>query len=586
MEEFLNDLVGTGLDGGQAGSRGGSQHEGLAAGGGGGSGNFGGSGGSGNLAAALGSAFGSGPYTAPAALLPPGGLFLPMNNDATKVEHSLASGIGTNSDNVDDDDDLDQPLGSEDGSGGPGVGVGRRKRQREANLQAQRRCRERHRTHVVDLEKEVEELRAEAAATRNENKRLQAALQQSLIGLEECQKRWTSTDKERDSLSKQKEDVKARLDQTLEAVKRLSVTNSELTSKLYSFPPGLVSLQTPTDVEGTSGSGNGNGSGNGGDPCAPCGELKQRIVAAYNGTATFEKVPVPPKKDLMAELALKADKGELDAELRAIVPTLQEDASLIAAVWRDELATGATEVSASTQDEMKRVALRLTEQFHTFLVNGNACSQMAVFSLMGNPATGVDSKGNPPCAAMSAQGPGQHESVFKQAHSIAKELDLTDGQRESVLGLWRGHAQKLNKLFETRKRLTADALMLQGSSPVATLVDFFSIGAGIMGGVTIESIEKEAMEAGGQVTLTGFARHACKVEGVISELRQNIGAEQMQNFVLVSEIVDDLLTPLQTCHICSKWGSGCPDMLAISRAIAVQSMERQQQQLLAAAAPR
>jgi hypothetical protein len=41
----------------------------------------------------------------------------------------------------------------------------------------------------------VEELRAAEAVGRNENRRLQAALQQSLIGLEECQKRWTNTDK-------------------------------------------------------------------------------------------------------------------------------------------------------------------------------------------------------------------------------------------------------------------------------------------------------------------------------------------------------------------------------------------------------
>ena len=74
-------------------------------------------------------------------------------------------------------------------------------------------------------------------------------------------------------------------------------------------------------------------------------------------------------------------------------------------------------------------------------------------------------------------------------------------------------------------------------------------------------------------TLTGFAAHACRVESVIRDLRANISAEQLQNFELVSKVVDEVLTPLQTCVICAKWGSGCPDMLAVTRAITVQTME-------------
>ena len=62
-------------------------------------------------------------------------------------------------------------------------------------------------------------------------------------------------------------------------------------------------------------------------------------------------------------------------------------------------------------------------------------------------------------------------------------------------------------------------------------------------------------------------------QGVIGELRENIGAEQMQNFVLAAEIVGDVLKPLQTCKICANWGPGCPDMLAISRAIVVSTLE-------------
>ena len=50
-----------------------------------------------------------------------------------------------------------------------------------------------------------------------------------------------------------------------------------------------------------------------------------------------------------------------------------------------------------------------------------------------------------------------------------------------------------------------DALMLQGTSPVATLVDFLSIGSGTLSGVRNE---EELAEQGGQMTLTGFAQHA------------------------------------------------------------------------------
>ena len=138
-----------------------------------------------------------------------------------------------------------------------------------------------------------------------------------------------------------------------------------------------------------------------------------------------------------------------------------------------------------------------------------------------------------------------------------------------MVAKWKLHAEALGKIFETRKKLTADALMLQGSSPVATLVDFMSIGAGTLAGAITE---QDVLDRTGQLTLTGFAAHACRVESVIRDLRTNISAEQLQNFVLVSEVVDEVLTPLQTCIICAKWGSGCPDMLAVTRAYR-QTME-------------
>ena len=171
---------------------------------------------------------------------------------------------------------------------------------------------------------------------------------------------------------------------------------------------------------------------------------------------------------------------------------------------------------------------------------------------------------------MLAQGPGQPESVFKRAHFLAREMELTETQRRCMVRRWKSHAQALGKIFETRKKLTADALMLQGSSPVATLVDFMSIGAGTLAGAITE---QDVLDRTGQLTLTGFSAHACRVESVIRDLRANISAEQLQNFELVSKVVDEVLTPLQTCVICAKWGSGCPDMLAVTRAITVQTME-------------
>ena len=82
------------------------------------------------------------------------------------------------------------------------------------------------------------------------------------------------------------------------------------------------------------------------------------------------------------------------------------------------------------------------------------------------------------------------------------------------------------------------------------MIDFLSIGTGTL------STDDEAavVDRGGQESLTGFAQHACKVEGVINALRQSIGAEQTLNFSLVSTVVTKVLTPLQTCFVCASWG--------------------------------
>ena len=97
----------------------------------------------------------------------------------------------------------------------------RRKRQREANLQAQRRCRERHRMHVTNLEAELDALRAKAKTAAAESARLQSSLQRSLVGLEECQRRWQVMEKERVDMRQMKEYAEAKLSQTLEALREV-----------------------------------------------------------------------------------------------------------------------------------------------------------------------------------------------------------------------------------------------------------------------------------------------------------------------------------------------------------------------------
>ena len=152
---------------------------------------------------------------------------------------------------------------------------------------------------------------------------------------------------------------------------------------------------------------------------------------------------------------------------------------------------------------------------------------------------------------------------MKYVASTSSKLELSVLKAE-------GGGPRLRLLLARSGSISASAVMLQGSSPVATLVDFMSIGAGTLAGAITE---QDVLDRTGQLTLTGFAAHACRVESVIRDLRANISAEQLQNFELVSKVVDEVLTPLQTCVICAKWGSGCPDMIAVTRAITVQTME-------------
>jgi len=422
----------------------------------------------------------------------------------------------------------------------------RRKRQREANLQAQRRCRERHRMHVTNLEAELDALRAKAKTAAAESARLQSSLQRSLVGLEECQRRWQVMEKEKVDMRQMKEYAEAKLSQTLEALRECASKNVALVDELRQppAPPGAES----------------RGAAGGSSPpppdsdCAPCAMLRDDIRDAL-GSMDIEQSKMEVKTEPkpfgapgeVVRLAARANAAAAAAAEEDDSFSLQREAADV------ELKAKTGEASEAA---MKRVALRLTQQFRTYLVDGNACSSAQAFTR--------------PEPDVSTAGPGQTRSVFKRAHVVARSLHLSDAQRAQIVQRWRAHSERLHALFERRKQLTADALMLQGTSPVATLVDFLSIGSGTLSGVRNE---EELAEQGGQMTLTGFAQHACRLQGVISELRENIGAEQMQNFVLVSEVVDEVLTPLQTCTICATWGPECPDLLAISRAVTVQTIE-------------
>lgn len=429
----------------------------------------------------------------------------------------------------------------------------RRKRQREANLQAQRRCRERHRTHVTNLEAELDVLRAKTETATATSARLQGSLQRSLTGLEECQRRWQEMENEKVDMRQMKEYAEAKLSQTLEALRECASRNEALVGEMR-----LSASPASSAGRALQGAGAGAAGGSSAPPPedgAPSAALQDNIRDALQGmdiaqSKTEVKTEPEPFGAPGGRLAARAD-----AAAAASAPEEEDSFSLQREAADVELKAKTGEASEA---EMKRIALRLTQQFRTYLMDGNACSSAQAFN---NPEPDV-----------STAGPGQTRSVFKRAHRVARSLNLSDAQRAQIVQMWKAHSQKLHALFERRKKLTADALMLQGTSPLATLVDFLSIGSGTLSGVRNE---EELAEQGGQMTLTGFAQHACRLQGVISELRENIGAEQKQNFVLVSEVVDEVLTPMQTCTICATWGQECPDMLAISRAVTVQTMEEQ-----------
>jgi len=468
----------------------------------------------------------------PVQIDPAGGVTINGGAKKTTKKKSGSSGGGSMNGGSSEAPPLD---GLDDDPGDPEA---RRKRQRHANLQAQRRCRERHRNHVTELEKENKDLRDQMAKQEDEIKRLKQALAKTAAGLEQCQLKSSGATDEKTKLIKEKSELERQL-------RVCSIKNSKLETALNSLPgsparsEGGLDRNNSLDIDQ---------------------EMRLKIEDEFNNGRT---VKVEHRAGRLSRVSTCDSDGGEEFEL----PTLQEEACAVAQAAQLELKHGAEDNSEDTQEAMRLIALKLTEHFKSFLVDGNACSQMGVYSILSGPPT----DGEPsPCAGMLAQGPGQPESVFKRAHFLAREMELTETQRRCMVRRWKSHAQALGKIFELRKKLTADALMLQGSSPVATLVDFMSIGAGTLAGAITE---QDVLDRTGQLTLTGFAAHACRVESVIRDLRANISAEQLQNFELVSKVVDEVLTPLQTCVICAKWGSGCPDMLAVTRAITVQTME-------------
>jgi len=77
---------------------------------------------------------------------------------------------------------------------------------------------------------------------------------------------------------------------------------------------------------------------------------------------------------------------------------------------------------------------------------------------------------NGPDAATAAHGPGlPGKIIFKQAVTVAQELVLTDYQRERVMKLWTAHASSLSRMFDQRKKLTANAMMLQAGAYTRSL---------------------------------------------------------------------------------------------------------------------
>lgn len=344
-----------------------------------------------------------------------------------------------------------------------------------------------------------------------------------------------------------------KLTETLEALRACALQNNMLQSALEarpSEPPGGVPRAALPPPNGSSDDEAVTGVGD--DDCKPCAALLEQITAAMDGSLAVKREPAAETRRGGPMTAMARTIRRLStngAEDNTSLP-LHEDAAKLVALSESD--------SGANVDDLKRLAIRLTKQFKTYLVDGNACSSVNIFGNAGG------------AAAEAPIGPGQTPSVFAKAQLIAKTLDLSVTQRASLVKSWKTHAARLNTLFERRKKLTADALVLQGSSPMATLVDYLSIGNGTLSGVYSKD---ELLEQGGKMTLTTFAQHACRLQGVIGELRENIGAEQMQNFVLAAEIVGDVLKPLQTCKICANWGPGCPDMLAISRAIVVSTLE-------------
>ena len=362
----------------------------------------------------------------PVQINPAGGVTINGGAKKTTKKKSGSSGGGSMNGGSSEAPPLD---GLDDDPGDPEA---RRKRQRHANLQAQRRCRERHRNHVTELEKENKDLRDQMAKQEDEIKRLKQALAKTAAGLEQCQLKSSGATDEKTKLIKEKSELERQL-------RVCSIKNSKLETALNSLPgsparsEGGLDRNNSLDIDQ---------------------EMRLKIEDEFNNGRT---VKVEHRAGRLSRVSTCDSDGGEEFEL----PTLQEEACAVAQAAQLELKHGAEDNSEDTQEAMRLIALKLTEHFKSFLVDGNACSQMGVYSILSGPPT----DGEPsPCAGMLAQGPGQPESVFKRAHFLAREMELTETQRRCMVRRWKSHAQALGKIFETTQeahRGCADAAGIQ-----------------------------------------------------------------------------------------------------------------------------
>jgi len=445
-----------------------------------------------------------------------------FGQEKMKTEPPAVNTVGFVDDSKDEDDEEEEGAGGVDDGSTKEV---KRKRQREANLQAQRRCRERHRAHVTGLEQDATALRNELSSLKQDNARLQRSLQESLLGLEKCRQQSANSDENNKFLQAQLEDCAARISDCTSQSRTLSEKLKQR-EDLEALGVGQAASGSSPQAAALPPTQTGSG-------CTPCDQAaaaaRAASLAALNNSASRSQ-----------------GDGAMAVRENALPPLHHHANEAMVNARRELMSTGF--LQPVTRTAMKIVVQRVLQSFRDYLIDGNACSLAHAFS--GDRAT-VD--------ALRRQG------VPRLAAETAAQLEIRSPVRQKLKEMWHSHAQHLNALFMQRKKLTADALMLQASSPAANLIDFMAIGSGTLSMMGEDGPHDSSQTA----TISAFARHACRVEVVLTALRQNLNFEQVANFEFVSDVLNSILTPMQVCVICVQWGWECPDLLAISQAIVV-----------------